>query len=407
MQSTRPIHLPVGITQSLQQQQSTDAANASLVQAHRGQRAPPPAKPLPPKPLTAALPSQASRPIVDPTLRATAATQQFEASILQQEASDAIDRDQAAKRAIRANNPDLAEVILSKQLSVEERKALRGGPEPSTTDLLQRLLQQNTRKVEKKFDQAPLPQAFVHFREPPPHYDSWADADNLPIANGVNYDELDEKIANHADMQREDDAEDDPDNDFYPVHEADDDDEVDHLGQAFGGARIGGGGIVHDRRGKGWHPIGILEVDKKKLAQNVLSVRHKKSKHKHNQIPNYIISGRFKNALATVISGSAPDTSSLSKAEVDMLNTIIAASREGKKGSRRMAIPKGGNKSSSAAMLAKVILNRILVQCGEIDSGNNAPQIRSALSDSIRAALELGAISPRQAQTLTRKYIGH
>jgi hypothetical protein len=156
--------------------------------------------------------------------------------------------------------------------------------------------------------------------------------------------------------------------------------------------------------------FGRYNIDKAKLAKNIVSFTHKNSNHTVTGLPAMSVSDALKNVILQTINEMPPSLDQLSAEEVGEFNHILKAACVAVNCKR----PAEPAETRPAASLVKKLglfqsdadlTNRLQIIIGEISAGNNSKALKVELSRLLNALHRAKMITAAQVKAATEKYI--
>jgi len=137
--------------------------------------------------------------------------------------------------------------------------------------------------------------------------------------------------------------------------------------------------------------FGRYTIDKKKLANGVLSFAYKGTNHTVTNLPSIKISAALKGVILEIINEMPVNLNVLSPSEMEQFNSIMKAAK-------KTFTNKLSNNNNEQ-------LNRLSILTGEIAAGNTSRELKSELSQTLNSLHKAGLISAKQSKDAHNHWI--
>ncbi len=137
--------------------------------------------------------------------------------------------------------------------------------------------------------------------------------------------------------------------------------------------------------------FGRYNLDKNKLAQNILSFAHKGTNHSVTGLPSTRVSEKLKYVVLGLINGMPVNLDTLSADEMEYFRHIMKSTK------KEFKNPISNNNSA--------LSDRLEIIIGEIGAGNSSKALKTELSQTLNSLHQAGLISGKQVNDATARYI--
>ncbi len=137
--------------------------------------------------------------------------------------------------------------------------------------------------------------------------------------------------------------------------------------------------------------FGKYNLDKNKLAQNILSFAHKGTNHSVTGLPSTRVSEKLKYVVLGLINGMPVNLDTLSADEMEYFRHIMKSTK------KEFKNPISNNNSA--------LSDRLEIIIGEIGAGNTSKALKTELSQTLNSLHQAELISGKQVKDATARYI--